>query len=935
MDFSTKFKSRFPVAISFLLFVMLIVLMANGRLQAGTTDENYQRLEGLHNHNLLRTVIYNYGSIGRPNTEPSFEWPLGSNHGYAYEFGLIVGAEVIDAQGQKIHIFSEGLVDGGDRSPEGEIWGWQPLPGYAAEAPNQSMAFSDDPSTWPATWRCWPDSLVADLQSYWVMDDRYNREFSYYPFVNDSDRQGLGLQVTGHSYQWANTFDEDFLLVLYDITNVSDKALSKVVAGVFGDPHIGGFGDFSDDFVDYINNQGVDHKTGNTYLVKNLVYCYDNEGSSNDFGIPWQDLGWLGIHLLETPRGADGLPLGLTSVEAPDYGSKRGTAAFDEQMWSVLQPGNFKFEQNTDNVVAMGSGYFELPTQSTEHMAVAFLIGRGQQDLIWNALNADIAYAKIKGQQIPEVVFKAPQKNAQYSQTVSIEWEVKNDYGMSLLVDLYYSAQQGDGFYLIASDLPASGSYDWDVSQLDDGYNYCIAAIAHDDQARGRGMSDYFIINHPDQETNPEILLVYPRYEKTLNGTVKIQWRAGSADGEDVFIRLYYRQGWSSGAWHILKDSLANTGYFNWNTRELPNGFPYSLKLSAFNEKGETHSRISTWFTIDNTFKEIADSSIKHIAGLGEGTIQVQIVNPQKTTGHRYQITFDDTSSAQTTYDVMDLETGLYVLRDAHQLTPDFAGPEFDGLRLLMDTYQELTVNEEKTGWINGQATVTFLIEKYKNGIYPKVDYEIRFYDTYVDTSLMVNPQPIKFKVWDVTNNQAKKVIFSDNDRNGEFTVGDYIYILEKIEGVNKASWKLKMQEPDSGAVVLPQNGDVFLFATHKPFSSSDIFEFKAPEPEQMAIEPSPKVINDFNISQNFPNPFNSTTVFNYYLPKTAHVRLTIYDINGRQVIRLVDKKQPVGHYRLQWHGQNSHQQPVASGVYFYKFEAGSKRIWKKCLFIK
>lgn len=40
------------------------------------------RREGIMDGNKIRTVFYNYGSIGRPNTEPSIEWPKGSGHGY-------------------------------------------------------------------------------------------------------------------------------------------------------------------------------------------------------------------------------------------------------------------------------------------------------------------------------------------------------------------------------------------------------------------------------------------------------------------------------------------------------------------------------------------------------------------------------------------------------------------------------------------------------------------------------------------------------------------------------------------------------------------------------------------------------------------------------------------------------------------------------------
>ena len=98
---------------------------------ASHVDRNFSLADG----NKLRTLIYNYGSIGRPNTEPSIEWPIFSNHGYAYEFGFVVGAEVEDIHGITVQIFSDGMIDGGDRNQSGgsNVWGWEPVQGYGID----------------------------------------------------------------------------------------------------------------------------------------------------------------------------------------------------------------------------------------------------------------------------------------------------------------------------------------------------------------------------------------------------------------------------------------------------------------------------------------------------------------------------------------------------------------------------------------------------------------------------------------------------------------------------------------------------------------------------------------------------------------------------------------------------------------------------------
>jgi len=53
------------------------------------------RRQGIHSGNLIRTLFYNYGTIGYPYATPAVEWPKGSDHNYIFEFGVIVAAEVV------------------------------------------------------------------------------------------------------------------------------------------------------------------------------------------------------------------------------------------------------------------------------------------------------------------------------------------------------------------------------------------------------------------------------------------------------------------------------------------------------------------------------------------------------------------------------------------------------------------------------------------------------------------------------------------------------------------------------------------------------------------------------------------------------------------------------------------------------------------------
>lgn len=90
----------------------------------------------------------------------------------------------------------------------------------------------------------------------------------------------------------------------------------------------------------------------------------------------------------------------------------------------------------------------------------------------------------------------------------------------------------------------------------------------------------------------------------------------------------------------------------------------------------------------------------------------------------------------------------------------------------------------------------------------------------------------------------------------------------------------------------------------------------------------------DFALSQNYPNPFNPETIISYSLPKTATVRLTIYNVFGRMIRTLVDGSMKPGEHRIVWDGRDNQGRKVASGVYFYKLEAGEFRAMKKMILL-
>jgi len=91
----------------------------------------------------------------------------------------------------------------------------------------------------------------------------------------------------------------------------------------------------------------------------------------------------------------------------------------------------------------------------------------------------------------------------------------------------------------------------------------------------------------------------------------------------------------------------------------------------------------------------------------------------------------------------------------------------------------------------------------------------------------------------------------------------------------------------------------------------------------------------DFGLYQNYPNPFNPETRIDYDLPKTAAVRLIVYNILGREVSMLVDEEKPAGRHSALWNGRDAGGLRVSSGIYIYSLQAGEFRASKKMLLVQ
>jgi len=108
-------------------------------------------------------------------------------------------------------------------------------------------------------------------------------------------------------------------------------------------------------------------------------------------------------------------------------------------------------------------------------------------------------------------------------------------------------------------------------------------------------------------------------------------------------------------------------------------------------------------------------------------------------------------------------------------------------------------------------------------------------------------------------------------------------------------------------------------------------FCMKALTVDPVPVEPFENNIPEsFILEQNYPNPFNATTVISWQLAVGNWVKLSVYDLAGREVAVLVNEHQAAGHHQIKFNASN-----LASGGYFYLLKAGKFVQIRKALLLK
>ena len=341
------------------------------------------RAKGVHDASNIGLYFTNYGRISRGTFASRYagEYPINSDHNYIWKLMPLVGVAPDRAAGRAANVIQSVYISNIE---------WEAVPDFHNPA-RASIAFSDDPITWPASvWFFHDDQdnslFVSNQDSYCAYNDANNTV------------EVLGIQTIKTGYAFANPDIKDMVFFKFEITNQSLVSYDSVYFGFHHDFDIGGDSEYRDDLLGWDS-------------ANNFIYTYDADNYSAEWAA---QPGVMGITMLETPL-IDGSMAGITDMH---YGrldlvdsTLMATLSSNLDLLPVgVSPVNFfntgsspdiHFDDpglippsGADIYGTISSGPYDLSPTDTLTFIICIIAGDDIDDLYTNLTAAQALYAK-------------------------------------------------------------------------------------------------------------------------------------------------------------------------------------------------------------------------------------------------------------------------------------------------------------------------------------------------------------------------------------------------------------------------------------------------------------------------------------------------------------------------------------------------------------
>ncbi len=243
-----------------------------------------------------------------------------------------------------------------------------------------------------------------------------------------------------------------------------------------------------------------------------------------------------------------------------------------------------------------------------------------------------------------------------------------------------------------------------------------------------------------------------------------------------------------------------------------------------------------------------------------------------------------------------------------------------NGYSILLDNNGDLIVG----GFTNEQFSSNYnmLIQKYTSG--GSLVWSFMYDSPYSSIDVMSD-----LKI----DNNSNIYVTGSSFRNNNQISSDIVTF--KILSNGLLSWDIRYNgEADSSdhpsSVLTDNSGNVYEFGSRVGLNSQNDYILIKYSQLVGSGHINGTIPKTFSLKQNYPNPFNPETIISFDLPEKSHIRISVYDILGKQLELLIDNYYEAGTYSINF---NSEKYP--SGVYFYKMQTDKFSDSKKMIIAK
>jgi hypothetical protein len=903
------------------------------------------------NANNVSFVMYNSGQICRPNTLHNIGDLVWHGTGSMGQFVPLFAAEVMSSEGNAIHVLDDGMYapNQGAYAPDGTLkWGWLPRAGYSRSG-QTSLATANNAASWPPQWAFWPASADSGFrgaldEAYYVMDDFTNMKFPYYPFPDDSSKRGLGISAEVRVYQYGGGL-ADAVILTYTFRNESPKLLPTCYVGFYCDPFIGGVLDYADDLVNFVGPAGPPGDSSRSG-ARNTIYNWDSDG----VGEGGRPTAYLSFKFLKTPGDHDLTALSANAFGFPYY------PVNDTLFWRFLSADTISRDQAYlkapgDNCSVFATGPFSLAAGDSTVLSLAIFFSTGYEDMLDDANYIHYAShwpgipgsAGSHGGDAGYAITLLSPDSVTVSGDVPVTWQYAgSDPGARLFLEC--SSDQGNTWRAICPDRPVSRTFLWNTAGLNDGVNYLLRVVAHNDP-----MSRYaysvsarrFTVNNAGN-AQPEVAFAREfAPAEVKRSPLAVSWKGEDADNAVLHTTIAYALS-SSGPYTdiVSADYPVGACVYNWNLSDVPNAPSVILRITV-SDGTKDSSTYSRPFALNQEIGTYPPRNFTHSAGKSTGTVSIQVVNPELMKAHTYEVSFTGPGSDQLkSLRIYDRTASKPVIED-FPMRPGISTPMFDGLKLLV-TDVATDIDKARSGFHRAglDTAVTYAWTAFTSLKQTKIPADWIIVFNSLDTAangaylepgdLPLNhlgqSTVVPFRILTLDSLLPATYRILDNapiDRRWEN--GEPIVLQPSGTTGNTVSYQVNIRQ--SG--VRARKGDTLFVYTNKTITEQDTFSFVGNDNYVMgvlAFEGGPR----YELFDNFPNPFNPSTTIRYGLPTRAQVTLNVYNTLGQLVSVLQRGEQDAGYHEVRFDGSN-----LPSGVYFYRIQSGRYVEVRKLLLLR